>query len=134
MRTTLARRQLRHQERLPPKHGGIFLRKGGMIRCRSVLTEITPGREVWFGRIGSGFSFGPTTQARAKAAVEAKLSGHSFEKQEGEKSRLLEIAWRPRPSCRPAARGRRPLAHRRVARRRAPEMAQGGRSGVGEGN
>jgi hypothetical protein len=51
----------------------------------AMLTEITPGREVWFGRIGSDFSFGPTTQARAKA-VEAKLSDRPFEKLEGEKS------------------------------------------------
>jgi hypothetical protein len=51
-----------------------------------MLAEIGPGREVWFGRIGSDFSFGPTTQARAKAAVEAKLSGQSFERHEGEKS------------------------------------------------
>jgi hypothetical protein len=52
-----------------------------------MLAEIRPGREAWFGRIGSDFSFGPTTQARAKAAVEAKLFGQSFERHEGEKSR-----------------------------------------------
>lgn len=31
--------------------------------------------EGWFGRIGCTFSFGPTTEARAKAAVEAQLRG-----------------------------------------------------------
>jgi hypothetical protein len=44
-------------------------------------------RDGWFGRIGREFSFGPTTEVRAKAAVEAALRGEPFEKQDGERSR-----------------------------------------------
>jgi hypothetical protein len=52
----------------------------------AMLVEVATGREAWFGRIGEDFSFGPTTQARAKAAVEARLSGRPFEKHEDERS------------------------------------------------
>jgi hypothetical protein len=52
----------------------------------AMLAEVAPGREVWFGRIGRDFSFGPATQARAKAAVEARLFGQPFEKQDDERS------------------------------------------------
>ena len=40
----------------------------------------------WFGRIGKDFAFGPTTQPRAKAAVEARLRGEPFQKTDREKS------------------------------------------------
>ena len=40
----------------------------------------------WLGRIGEDFSFGPTTQARAKAAVEARLKGEPFAKVDDERS------------------------------------------------
>ena len=59
----------------------------------AMLAEVSPGREVWFGRIGNDFSFGPTTQARAKAAVEARLLGHPFTKQDDERS-WSETCWR----------------------------------------
>jgi hypothetical protein len=52
----------------------------------AILIEVEPGRDAWFGRIGKDFSFGPTTQARAKAAIEARLKGEPFEKLEGERS------------------------------------------------
>jgi hypothetical protein len=40
--------------------------------------------EGWYGRIGKTFSFGPTTEARAKAAVEAALRGRPFSPRKGE--------------------------------------------------
>jgi hypothetical protein len=52
----------------------------------TMLCEISPGREEWFGRIGDDFSFGPTTQARAKASVEARLKGEPFDKVDDERS------------------------------------------------
>lgn len=38
----------------------------------------------WYGRIGKAFAFGPTTESRAKAAVEAALQGKAFKAREGE--------------------------------------------------
>jgi len=43
------------------------------------------GRD-WYGRIGKDFSFGPTSLARARQAVEARLMAQDFEKQDGERS------------------------------------------------
>ena len=42
----------------------------------------------WFGRVSGEweFSFGPSTMARAKAAVEAHLLGETFDKAEGERT------------------------------------------------
>lgn len=40
----------------------------------------------WYGRVGREFSFGPTSQQRAKLAVEAHLAGEPFHKIEGERS------------------------------------------------
>jgi hypothetical protein len=69
----------------------------------AILVETNPGREAWFGRISvrgangsdssgrSEFSFGPTTKPRAKAAVEARLTGRPFAKSEDKDS--LERMW-----------------------------------------
>ncbi len=69
----------------------------------AILIEVTPGRDAWFGRVStagrigsdssgrSEFSFGPTTKPRAKAAVEARLTGQPFDKSDDSDSQ--ERAW-----------------------------------------
>jgi hypothetical protein len=52
----------------------------------AIKVEMSPGREAGFGRIGKDFSFGPSSESRVKAAVEARLYGEPFEKHEGERS------------------------------------------------
>ena len=61
----------------------------------AMLVEVTQNRDAWFGRIGEEFSFGPTTRPRAKAAVEARLSGRPFEKHEDSAERMWSgTCWR----------------------------------------
>jgi hypothetical protein len=61
----------------------------------AMLVEVTANRDAWFGRIGEDFAFGPTTRPRAKAAVEARLSGRPFDKHEDSNERMWAgTCWR----------------------------------------
>ncbi len=60
--------------------------KGDAVAFVMLVDNKGSADDGWYGRVGREFSFGPTSQQRAKLAVEAHVAGEPFDKIEGERS------------------------------------------------